>query len=334
MAVLLALQVAAGAGPASTGAAPTRAAQPVAAASDARSLRVGVLQPGGRYAVSTLPMETYVARVLAGEAVRDSRPAALEALAIAVRTFALANRGRHRADGFDVCDQTHCQVLRAATPATEAAAQATAGRVLLRNGAPASIYYTASCGGRTEKPSAVWPGADDPPFLPSHDDDACQGAPAWTAELQAADLLRALRAAGFRGQRLTDVRIASRTSSGRVAQLDLIGLPRADLRSGSAGRRRPRARLAAHQEHGVRSPAPGRFYRFSGHGSGHGVGMCVIGSAKLADQGEDRRRYPGPVLSRAFRSATSMAVWSRPRPRRRPIEAAWRDAPAPTSMPP
>ena len=94
-------------------------------------------------------METYVARVLAGEALRDSQPAALEALAITIRTFALANRGRHRADGFDLCDQTHCQVLRAAVAATERAARATAGRLLLRDGAPASVYYSASCGGRT-----------------------------------------------------------------------------------------------------------------------------------------------------------------------------------------
>ena len=107
-------------------------------------------------------METYVARVLAGEALRDSQPAALEALAIAIRTFALANRGRHRADGFDLCDQTHCQVLRAAVAATERAARATAGRLLLRDGAPASVYYSASCGGRTQVPSDVWPGAEDP----------------------------------------------------------------------------------------------------------------------------------------------------------------------------
>ncbi len=80
--------------------------------------------------VTTVPLETYVARVLAGEAGRDSQPAALEALAIAVRTYTLANRGRHRADGFDLCDETHCQVMRTATAATERAAAATAGRVL------------------------------------------------------------------------------------------------------------------------------------------------------------------------------------------------------------
>ena len=148
-----------------------------------RTLRVGVLKPAGGYTVTNVPIETYVARVLAGEAVRDSQPAALEALAITIRTFALANRGRHRADGFDLCDQTHCQVVRTATAATERAAQASAGRLLLRDGVPASVYYSASCGGRTQRPSDVWPGAEDPPYLPSKDDDACQGAPAWAADM-------------------------------------------------------------------------------------------------------------------------------------------------------
>src|SRR5919198_1709476 len=183
------------------------------------SLRIGIARPGSGYAVQTMPLETYVARVVAGEAARNSQPAALEALAITVRTFALANRGRHRADNFDLCDQTHCQVVRAATAATERAAHATAGRVLVRNGAPASIFYTASCGGRTEIPSAVWPGAEDPPFLPSRDDDACQGAPTWSAELRDADLVRALGAAGFHGDRLRDMHIVSRSSSGRVARI-------------------------------------------------------------------------------------------------------------------
>lgn len=49
-------------------------------------LRIGVARPGGGHAVITVPLETYVARVLAAEAARNSQPAALEALAIAVRT--------------------------------------------------------------------------------------------------------------------------------------------------------------------------------------------------------------------------------------------------------
>jgi SpoIID/LytB domain protein len=106
-------------------------------------IRVGFAKPGGGYGAQSIPLETYVARVLAGEAARESPPAALEALAIAIRTFAVVNRGRHNADGFDVCDQTHCQVVRAATLATERAAAATAGRVLLRAGVPA--FSSSSC---------------------------------------------------------------------------------------------------------------------------------------------------------------------------------------------
>ncbi|PYR40935.1 MAG: hypothetical protein DMF93_09765, partial [Acidobacteria bacterium] len=91
------------------------------------TIRVGLAKPGGGFAIVEMPIETYVARVVAGEAARDSRAAALEALAITVRTFAAANLGRHRADGFDLCDQTHCQVLRPATAVTERAVEATAG---------------------------------------------------------------------------------------------------------------------------------------------------------------------------------------------------------------
>jgi SpoIID/LytB domain protein len=301
---------------------------------DLPSLRVGTLRPGGGYTVSTLSMDAYVARVVAGEAARESKLAALEALAIAVRTFAQANRGRHRADGFDVCDQTHCQVVRNATPSTEAAAQTTSGRILLRNGAAASIYYTASCGGRTEKPSAVWPGAEDPPFLPSKDDDACQGTPAWTADLRSADLFRALRAAGFRGSRLSDVRIASRTGSRRVAQLELTGLSPREI-SGQD------LRVAIGRTLGwqhIKSTAfdlrrQGDYYRFSGHGSGHGVGMCVIGSAKLAEQGRSAdeilaRYYPGLPIGRPGGGPVTTTAAATPERGRRETAAAPKPADA------
>ena len=267
-----------------------------------RTLRIGLLKPGGGYTVTNMPIETYVARVVAGEALRDSQPAALEALAITIRTFALANRGRHRADGFDLCDQTHCQVVRTATAATDRAAQATAGRLLLRDGAPAPVYYSASCGGRTQKPSDVWPGAEDPSYMPSQDDDACQGAPAWTAELTESDLQRALRSAGFRGE-LHDVKIASHNASGRVARLKLEGL-RPEQISGQD------LRVAVGRTLGWQHIKSTSFelrksnggYRFTGHGSGHGVGMCVIGSARLAERGVSAeeilaRYFPGLEIS-------------------------------------
>jgi SpoIID/LytB domain protein len=262
-----------------------------------REIRIGVARPGGGYTVQAFPLETYIARVLAGEAARDSRPAALEALAITIRTFALANRGRHGAEGFDLCDTTHCQVMRTPNVAHERAAAATAGNVLLRAGAPATVFYSASCGGQTEIPSAVWPGHEDPPYMPSQPDDACMGAPAWAAEIEGADLTRALRAAGFRGDRLRDFRILSRDVSGRVARLRVAGfapeeISGQDLRS-VVGRTLgwQFIKSAAFELERI-----GDTYHFEGHGSGHGVGLCVIGSVNLAVAG----RTATEILNRYF----------------------------------
>jgi SpoIID/LytB domain protein len=268
----------------------------------ADAIRIGVLKNSG-YDIVTLPLETYVARVLTGEALPGSEPAALEALAIAVRTYTAANRGRHRADGFDLCDQTHCQVMRAATPDTDRAAAVTAGQILLFDGAPASIYYSASCGGRTERPSNVWPGADDPPYLPAQDDDGCGGSPQWSAELTAGDLQRAFAAAGYRGT-LRNMRVATHNQSGRVQTLALDGLTPSeisgqDLRA-AVGRTLGWQRVLSTSFELRRA---GDAYRFTGRGSGHGVGMCVIGSTKLALRGLTaadilRRYYPGTTIAR------------------------------------
>jgi SpoIID/LytB domain protein len=276
---------------------------PSAASAVARTVKVGVARDGGGYTVRDMPIDEYVAGVVAGEAARDSSPTALEALAITVRTFAMANLGRHRAEGFDLCDLTHCQVLRKATPATARAAGATSGRILVYRGAPASVFYTASCGGHTERPSAVWPGAADPDFLPSREDDACEGAPAWSADLSANDLLAALHAGGFKGGQLRDLRIAERNDSGRVARLRVDGLTPGEISGQDL--RAVVGRTLGWQF--VKSTAfdlrrDGSGFHFSGHGSGHGVGMCVIGSARLGARGMSAtdilaRYFPGLELS-------------------------------------
>src|SRR5262245_20221286 len=101
-------------------------------ASGARTVDIGLLSSGG--GVSSIPLELYVARVLAGEAEPNAADAAMQALAVAVRTYAIVNIGRHRREGFDLCDTTHCQVMRASNEISRRAALATAGRVLTLDG--------------------------------------------------------------------------------------------------------------------------------------------------------------------------------------------------------
>jgi hypothetical protein len=133
--------------------------------------------------------------------------------------------------------------------------------------------------------------------MPSQPDDACQGFPAWSADLEGADLTRALKAGGFRGDRLRDFRILSRDVSGRAARLRVAGfmpeeISGQDLRA-VVGRTLgwQFIKSAAFELERV-----GDTYHFEGHGSGHGVGLCVIGSVNLAVAG----RTAPEILNRYF----------------------------------
>jgi stage II sporulation protein D len=258
------------------------------------TVRVGV-GSGGRTRIETLALEDYVARVLAGEGQPRAGDAAQQALAIAIRTFALANRNRHRREGFDMCDTTHCQVLRPSTAVTRRAADMTAGRVLVHQNQPAAVFYSAWCGGRSELPSQVWPGAMDYAFEPAQEDDACRDEPQWSAELDVREIERALSLAGLRGNRLRNLRVIARSPSGRITRLRAEGFTPEDLSGDdfrmAAGGQRIRSTMFE-----VRRSS-GR-YVFTGRGFGHGVGMCVIGAGARAARGDSaeailRFYYPG-----------------------------------------
>ncbi len=281
-------------------------------ASGSRVVRVGPAVGSasgvGGASVGTWPLEVYVARVLAGEAEPEAADPAFEALAVAIRTFALANADRHAGDGFDLCDGTHCQVPRAATAATRRAAMATAGQILTWNGAPAEVFYSASCGGYSESADQVWPGADYP-YMRSAPDEVHDEDPPWTVDLTLQDIQSALASAGFRG-RLSDVEVDARSPSGRATRLRLTGLQPVVI----AGDRF-RAAIGGVK---LRSTAfsidrRGTTLHFTGRGYGHGVGMCVIGAGRRAARGESVRAilaqyYPGLEVTRLGEVGVDTAV--------------------------
>jgi stage II sporulation protein D len=288
---------------------PVPARRQPAANANVTPVRVGFAVAGG-VEVRPLAIEDYVARALAGEAAPRSPAAALDALAIAARTFALRNRGRHAREGFDLCPLTHCQVLREPYAAVRDAADRTRGQqLLMSSGETAEIYYTASCGGRTEKPSAVWTRAADPGHLPSRPDRACDGEPRWAAEIPARDLERALKAAGYRGVALRDLDVGARSGSGRATVITLDGFVPSTV-SGQDFRMIVGRALGWHLVKStafeVRRTSGG--YRFDGRGFGHGIGLCVLGSVSRAARGDDARTildqyFPGLTISP--REATS-----------------------------
>jgi SpoIID/LytB domain protein len=255
-------------------------------ARSAQTIRIGRTLANGDTRIETMNLDDYISQVLAGEGQPKAEDAAQQALAITARTFALANRNRHRREGFDLCDTTHCQVVRPSTAITRRAAESTSGRVLLHRGQPAFVFYSAWCGGKSELASRVWPGAIDYSYEPALHDEACEDEPQWTSDVRVADIERALREAGLRGSQLRGLKVLSRNPSDRVARIAVEGFAPPEM-SGHEFRMAV-GRVAGWQA--IKSTAfdidrTGTGYRFKGRGFGHGVGLCVIGAGRRALKG-------------------------------------------------
>ncbi|HET9268929.1 MAG TPA: SpoIID/LytB domain-containing protein, partial [Vicinamibacterales bacterium] len=191
-------------------------------------------------------------------------------------------------------------------------------------GAPADLYYSASCGGFTERVSDVWPKVALP-YLEAVEDDVHADDPSWTLERSLDDIRDALARAGVKGRRLEDVVVESRTASGRVGRLGLPGLEPASMNSNDFRLALGSTDLRSTNFTMARS---GDRITFTGRGYGHGVGMCVIGAGRRAARGESAaqilgRYYPGLVLEDVSRVIKGVA----------PREATTLSA-APTAVPP
>lgn len=255
-------------------------------------LRVEV-GPRGSRLVETVGLEEYVRDVVVGEiavAPGDGHLAAsaYAAQAIVARTYALASRTRHAADGFDLCSTTHCQVYagdqwrrsRWAARVDEAV-RATAGQYLAVAGRPIEAVFHAHCGGHTSAAADVWR-SRGAPYLRGIDDPYClrEQPTGWTTthdlELVRDALQR--RSRTDVGGRLDGVQVLRRDAGGRVMEVVLTG-PRSPVVTGEDFRL---ALLAAAGARSLRSAQfevrrEGSQLVFTGRGSGHGVGLCQVG---------------------------------------------------------
>jgi stage II sporulation protein D len=271
-------------------------------------------QPAVNSTTIELPLEKYVAAVLAGEGSVLRSDEALKALAVAARTFGVYGRGRHAQEGYDLCGTTHCQRvdLAGVTPRMERAAAATAGELLWSAGKPAFAVYSLDCGGETEDVSAVWPEVSAT-YLRRRTDPYCVrgGAGEWQWRAKAADLLTALSRSQLRAPRtIEQVTVSGRTASGRARELTLAGAGERVRISATAFRFAVGRALGWDTMRSDRYEVAG--LEFRGTGSGHGVGLCQRGADEMGAAGRSYREilafyYPGTVVG----TAGSGIAWTR-----------------------
>ena len=281
--------------------------------------------------VNQVGLEAYLLGVISGEMGRRDagEQEALRAQAVVSRTYAMRNLGRWRSDGFDlqptVADQVYGGIL-AETPEAREAVDATKGQILTWGGQPIDAFFFSTCGGRTADGTEVFRGADRPylrsvPDLDGNGVAYCSISPRfrwheeWTGDALLATLRRSLPAVlavpASRVDVVREVRVVSRTPSGRVGQLTIaLGsgdvpvdgpLVRQVLRPGTGDILRSNTfDLSA-------SRSGRRITRLvaDGTGNGHGVGFCQWGAVGRAHAGQDYRRivaayYPGTDLQRLY----------------------------------
>lgn len=281
--------------------------------------------------VNQVDLEDYLVAVVGAEMGRrtpEEQPA-LEAQAVASRTFALRHLDRTGVRGYDLMPDVSSQVYGGAASELQLARLAverTRGEILTLGGEPIDAFFSSTCGGHSESSGAVFAGGPRD-YLPARPDLApngtawCAISPAyrwqqrWTGAEIAAILQRTLAAERLPTARATDlreVRTLDRTASGRISQLELVGSNGRTAVNGSAAIRRvfapPAGGLLRSADFTIRiTRQGGRIERLEadGRGYGHGVGMCQWGAIGRARAGQDYVEilmgyYPGVELRRVY----------------------------------
>jgi stage II sporulation protein D len=261
---------------------------------------------GALVAVNVVDLEDYVAAVVGSE-VPPAWPAeALRAQAVAARTFAAAQKiaqgpGARAHLGASVLDQVYRGTAHPA-PSALKAARDTEGEVLTWGAAPIAAFFSASCGGTSESAEVAFnlaPGTT--PYLRGGDEDEDENR--WTKRIPLAGITAALRKAGRVRAEVQDLRIASRTRSGRARTMSLTTpqgsrpLPAVELRQLVGYTALPSLLFDVEVD--------GKDAVFRGKGSGHGVGLCQFGARGRALKGEGYRAilahyYPGAEIRRMY----------------------------------
>ncbi|MEX2180380.1 MAG: SpoIID/LytB domain-containing protein [Gemmatimonadaceae bacterium] len=283
---------------------------------------------GALLVVNRVGLEDYLRGVVAAE--MGPRPrgdaAALEAQAVASRSFVRVRLGDSRGRAFDVRASTADQAyggLEAENAGANQAVQATRGLVLVHNGRVADALYSSTCGGTTAEANEIWrtPGAEYlqrvSDRMGNSDRYYCDISPRyrWTRELQGAELNESLArylaqysaVPGGQPGTARGLHVRTNTASGRVGVLDVetdrgtFPVRGNDIRyvlRAPGGEMLSSTYFSVEAQHQA-----GHLSRVTlrGQGYGHGVGMCQWGAIGRARAGQSFRTilgtyYPGTTV--------------------------------------
>ena len=231
--------------------------------------------------VNQVRLEDYVAGVVMSEAGKDQHEEYYKLQAVSCRTYALANHTKHAAEGFELCDGTHCQVYKGAAgnEVILAAARDTRGMVVVDAGIRLiHATFHSNCGGETMNAEDVWSKPES--YLRATVDTFCTHSPhaSWRRVIGRSEWLGYLeRKYGVDTTNSATVEAVMHDAPNcRDLYLSDIN-PLVPLEQVRADWKLNSAYFSIDTEAGN--------VVLTGRGFGHGVGLCQEGAMKMANSG-------------------------------------------------
>ena len=232
--------------------------------------------PGSLMVLNITLLESYLPGVVRAEAGKYGPDEYFRAQAVVARTYAYRNIDRHELDGFNMCDDTHCQVYPGiiSDSVIIEACRATAGKVIVdRDSMLIVSAFHGNCGGMTASSADVW--VADYPYLTSISDPRCgySASSTWRKSLPMSEWYNFLRSKGVMPGEETALYSAPGNLPVRIGRITVAGrhITGEEMR----------------QRLGLRSAyfsikTDGDSLILNGRGYGHGVGMCQDGAKAMA----------------------------------------------------
>lgn len=257
--------------------------------------------------INEVPLEEYLFSVVGGEIYPGWPEEVLKAQAVAARTYALFQYEKNRDKTYQLESSVDSQRyigIAGENKNINKAVLGTEGLVMTYNNCLIQAFFHSTCGGRTEDVNSLWPG-NNLPYLESKICSFCRDAVNynWQFSIKKQDLEKILSTdENFRGE-LNSLKVAALTHTGRVSELA--------LRTSNGGRK---LKISDFRRWIGQDKIKSTFFKislkkdtyiFTGHGSGHGVGLCQEGAKTLALKKNRYERilkfyYPGIKIEKYF----------------------------------
>ncbi|MEW6527320.1 MAG: SpoIID/LytB domain-containing protein [Spirochaetota bacterium] len=235
--------------------------------------------------VNVLKMHEYLYGVLPSEIMSGWPEEVLKAQAVAARTYAYYHLMKNNSTYFDLDATNNFQVYKGKaveTEATNKAVDATSGIIMTYNNKPILAYFHSTCGGKTTDDKYVWQG-EDLPYLTSVVCPYCKNSPnySWQVELTLNEIYEALVKRYKTVGKIKAITLGREDTRVTVIKIEhdngIIRMSGNDFRLLFDAKKIKSLYFEAKQ-------TPSGLI-LTGHGWGHGVGMCQWGAKEMAQQG-------------------------------------------------